>query len=392
MIVNAQAKVAEIIHPEDEENLGYLKIVQPNWNGQQQIPVALSVRGSTATDSTFRLLDGLHSFDMSSSVYNAKSSPIKITKKETTTYRLAAIHPHFDLKSFEVSFGPKAQLVVNTGEIAFDWNSSASQAYNFYGDFLANDFWSGRANSYVMVLSEKHNFSFYPPIIGVYSKTFEGGDIRELDLNVGEKRTTLRITTPKRYFPDPYPDYNLRNHLISGTRRLALEDNSELGFTIDQPQTRSGINTQLDLSRDETTLDFKGFSLKGTELRLSSNSNQFVVSSYMMTINGTTKSYFNMHSDEIINQKIKRIDVDDVKVRKEDGSFYYAKGVYTIQRTDVNEKVCISLYGNESYSCYYNSFPTRTGLDVLPGKYKVIINYSTLENTNESQEFNLDLN
>lgn len=69
-----------------------------------------------------------------------------------------------------------------------------------------------------------------------------------------------------------------------------------------------------------------------------------------------------------------RIDVDDVLVTRENGTTYEARGRYTV--------TCIT-DGTD-----VGSFSTKTGLDVLPGDYRVDLTYSTEEGP-KSQTFRL---
>ena len=60
-----------------------------------------------------------------------------------------------------------------------------------------------------------------------------------------------------------------------------------------------------------------------------------------------------------------RIDVDDVTVRRENGTSYEQKGTYVV--TCLTDGVVIG------------TFPTATGIDVLPGDYRADVSYTTAE-------------
>lgn len=81
-----------------------------------------------------------------------------------------------------------------------------------------------------------------------------------------------------------------------------------------------------------------------------------------------------VHDGETTPLTLGRIDMDDVTVKREDGTTYLAHGNYTV--TCITDGAAIG------------SFATKTGIDVLPGDYRVDLTYSTAEGP-KSQTFRL---
>ena len=81
-----------------------------------------------------------------------------------------------------------------------------------------------------------------------------------------------------------------------------------------------------------------------------------------------------MHAGQTVALNLGRIDIGDVAVTREDGSVYKARGTFTVTCTDDNVVV--------------GTFSTASGIDVLPGNYRVDVNYSTAEGP-KTQTYNV---
>lgn len=70
-----------------------------------------------------------------------------------------------------------------------------------------------------------------------------------------------------------------------------------------------------------------------------------------------------LHGGQTLTLPIGRVDMDDVVVTREDGTTVKVRGTYTVTCTDDNVRL--------------GPFATSTGVDVLPGKYRVDLTYTT---------------
>lgn len=91
------------------------------------------------------------------------------------------------------------------------------------------------------------------------------------------------------------------------------------------------------------------------------------------------------HPGQTTDLRIQRIEVKDVLINHDDGSSEYIKGQYRVFQRDAQGEVVgpplRKLVFSSLSECQgvndLESFPTQTGLDVLPGRYRVIIDFVT---------------
>lgn len=120
--------------------------------------------------------------------------------------------------------------------------------------------------------------------------------------------------------------------------------------------------------------------------------------SYELVVNNTWMP-LKVATGQTLQVQLKRLDVNHVTVTREDGANYQAPGNYQVYVQDSEitggwrllEVVAPEYYsGNYCAPSYaykaYHTFPTQTGLDVLPGVYKVVITYKTVEGEKQTEQ------
>jgi hypothetical protein len=84
-----------------------------------------------------------------------------------------------------------------------------------------------------------------------------------------------------------------------------------------------------------------------------------------------------------IHLELKRIDVRDMLITRQDGTTYYQKGIYDV--------LVIGDDGEEKVGSYLYDLPTNSGVDVLAGyKYRVRVSVRSDEGILQKQTFDLD--
>lgn len=106
-------------------------------------------------------------------------------------------------------------------------------------------------------------------------------------------------------------------------------------------------------------------------------------SPYFLWLNGTYKIY-DVKPGAIVDLEVRRLDVDDVAVTREDGTTFSQKGSYSVEwRQPDGTYVTIPLLQQRS---------TRTGVDLVPGHYRVTVDYTTAEPPGSKQDvYEIDL-
>lgn len=90
-------------------------------------------------------------------------------------------------------------------------------------------------------------------------------------------------------------------------------------------------------------------------------------------------------SGQTVEVRVQRIDVHDIAVTREDGSTFNDRGLYRVYRQEAGAYVPIGS-GGEAYA-----FPTNTGIDVPPGKYRLEVECVSADCTTRVQTHDLDL-
>jgi hypothetical protein len=87
----------------------------------------------------------------------------------------------------------------------------------------------------------------------------------------------------------------------------------------------------------------------------------------------------------VVTVPVDRIDVNDVSLTKETGEKYTVKGTWQLYTPGPNNSWVPFLVRDCGSGTTPFTSPTKSGLDVLPGNYRVVVSYTTAEG-NKTQE------
>jgi hypothetical protein len=303
----------------------------------------------------------------------------------TTTYKLGSIEPKYDAAKLARDFGPAPALNVF-------YAAPGNQEAQVYGQSRAHaaTFWSGAPARPLLAPAGDYRFSWSLPILDDKTKALKDGEKASVTLTPPERRATIVVKKPAaRELPDiPTPQCHLPTQTFVVHRRVA-NDAGQYGEPASYDQRNTSFNANqaiiggythyanaydqatswaaLPMKADTTLKVFPFAASEGT------NHYEVVVSNVAMPLSlkpGDTKTI-----------QLERLDVDDVEVTKETGEVYNVKGNWELYREGPNASwVPVTFRADCSNSAGTQiSFPTGTGLDVLPGKYRLVIRYTTGE-------------
>jgi hypothetical protein len=208
--------------------------------------------------------------------------------------------------------------------------------------------------------------------MGGFEAAVEPGEVVEVPIPSADLRTWLRIVPPERVFPDV--DESACGRLTMVLKRGVIPR--------PQPADREGV------------LYFPPADmLTGSRLHWIEASDAPVELSYvpleerrgeshLLLVNSLVLPLEQRFGEEL-EVRLARIDVDDVLVEREDGTSYRVAGRWQVFRPVGShlEPVGRWRFRQSFSSCrvsgFVTSFPTGTGLDVLPGDYQVVVHYET---------------
>jgi hypothetical protein len=323
---------ADQVDPHGHDNEGYLLVTTPPPSARGFVTPSLSYRsGAVQTAVKTRFANGTGCLGMYNSLMT--DCAVKISAKQTTTYPLAAIYAHWDPATMAVDFGPEwtVQLTRNGTRLmsAIARAPFTQDALTLPGDFHV----------------EFNGIGVFAPM----DVTVAGGVAKDLDLTA-DKRATIHVIPPtsRSFATSPC------------SRQTLLIQRASSGVIADQME----MPAQSDAS-------YRVFPFTAAE-----------TSHYEVSVGGIPTP-LTLTVGQTVEFKVKRIDVNDVLVTREDGSTYYTKGTYVLSRQD-------PATGNYQPAFGGCVSPTSTGLDVAPGMYKISTSWTTADGA-DSEEDILDL-
>jgi hypothetical protein len=381
---------ADEINPTDSENLAKLKVTQPSMQGQPQpYTYSLTYRNAgIAIGQEYRLVKGPGQLQITNTLFDQGFAFVNhelVTG--TNEVKLAAFTARWDRSAnspVAVDFGQKAQLSATmiNGQPNTTRRLLNPQANAAVGAL------DGTESQPFVIFSGDYTIGFGAAILGEQTQTFAPGQFKRLDLTPPDKRATLRVHAPARSFPHPTAQCEPpnRNFLVQRNKPVPTMSQQAEPWSGSNPSYTNayfGIVAQQSypLAQDLTV---RMLPFLATEAPMHY---EYVVNNMAMPLDlqpGQTQDLY-----------VKRIDVNHVLVTREDGTTYTQPGYYRVWR-DVNGLwQPVKLMSGDS-NCYNvtagrDAFPTRTGIDVLPGKYKVVISYSTADGA-KTQEHILTMN
>jgi hypothetical protein len=388
------------IHPKDGETLSRLTVTTP---GGWTLPV------NPADDATVtyrnasiplnvqqRLTEGDGYLVVSSKFdVSVNAGNVALAKGKATSFDLASLKPTYKAASDASSklardFGPLPTLKV------FYTGATLGET-QVYGQSRSNAaFWSGDPQRALLAPPGAYRFSWSLPILSDVNKTLAGGDNATVSLDPSDQRATIVVKKPAaRDLPDaPVPQCHMATRTFLVHRRV---DNSNGQYG--EPASYDQRNTQQPAAaiqngyvnysnaydqatswaglpmKDDTTV--KVFPFAASE---GANHYELVVNNVAMPLAlkpGDTKTI-----------QLERLDVDDVEITKETGETYTVHGSFQLFRQGPNaswipitvRQDCSNGGGQQV------AFPTNTGIDVLPGTYRLLISYSTAEGAKQQDQ------
>lgn len=324
---------ADEVDPTGHENEGYLLVKSPATTRGFYAAPYLTYRGtSVQPDAKGRFTNGTGCLG----IYNSLMSDcaVAISAKQTTTYELASLYVHWDPATLAVDFGP--QWTVELTRSGTRLMSSIADAQitqdllTFPGDFHV----------------EFPNHALLPPV----DFSLAAGENKELDLTA-DKRATIHVVPPS--------SRNFGNSSCGhGDKLVQRGDNGAIMASMP-------VSAQADAS-------YRVFPLVAAD-----------ASHYEVWTADDIATPLTLGVGQTVDFEVKRIDVNNVLVTREDGSTYSTTGQYVISRKDPASGLFQPVLGG----CVST---TPSGLDVSPSVYKIVTSWSTADGP-DSQEAILDL-
>jgi hypothetical protein len=111
---------------------------------------------------------------------------------------------------------------------------------------------------------------------------------------------------------------------------------------------------------------------------------------YRVTVNNTVAELWLEPGDDVTFE-IKRLDIHDARVTRADGSSYVVPGRYVVYREVEDDWYRPVTTSTWCASDPVISLPTGTGIDVVPGRYRVEVSYQTEEGQQQVREYVVSL-
>lgn len=349
----------DTLFPIGQENLGYL-IVEPadgSALGLSPIPAHVGVdTKNVAYGAKTRLPAGLHTVGWALATGEGLGSmQASVVAKTDTVVVGAGLHVNGSL-DFPVTFG--AKLRVTTPWVV---GGSVLQRAAEPGRFVPVG-----PGQFTFALSVEE-FGAAP--IWSDSVTLAAGEVKSMDLAPPDLRGTVHIQPPTRAFPPA------RSETWFATSRSY------------SPETLASYPTQGKTYREKYLLNpstwASNVGASATELDYTVLAKPAWKQGYFLWLNGTYAT-FEVEPGKTTTVRWQRLDVDDVEVTREDGSKFRTAGTYSIE--------WLNPAGTYVAWPDLQKLPTKTGVDLVLGHYRVTVAYTTLEPPGPKQDvYELDL-
>jgi hypothetical protein len=321
----------DVVNPGGTDNEGYFAATAPpSTRGYYDSRLFFEIT-PIAPNQTIRVPPGDHTLNIfghqGTEGYLWENAHVSVG--QTTKLALAWIHPHWDPAAFQVDVGPAiAWPYVSTNGVELPWDS------------LGLDSSTPNPPSDTVTFPGTYVFDFRVSALPPTTVTVHADQGLDLDLT-DDRRAGIHVIPPSRTYPDSpcaAPVWELD--------QFASDKLIHSGFNPDK---------NLDTTYHAYPVDADG------------GWYQFQISLGMqMGVPLASNHTFDIH--------VRRIDVNDVAVTREDGSIVYVPGTYVVSYRDPT-----SGSYQQVLSGVFCSNPTRSGVDVIPGQYKVVTTYDLPE-------------
>lgn len=343
------------IDPTDDEDLATLLVrLPPNLPGTPAIePFEIRVSSPMApdvivpVDTPVRFLAGERRLAIIPSVASGGvfDTTITLVAGQTTTIDLAAILFRWDATSpsspFNIAVGHPAQVDLQRGD--GEW-IPLPHPVTTYRALLPGTYAAKRDH----------------PALQPVPVTATGGVVQELDVTPPDTRATIVVHPPQRAFPTP--DLPCRSVGSFVLREITYASHEPYDLESAIPDVGSPLAIRLDANQTTTSKLLPYPSTHDTH-------HELIVSNIATPLAPTP--------GQTLDIFVKRIDVNDVRITRENGTTYTVPGSWNVERYVGPGPTGWVPMMRGAYCP--SPFRTRTGIDVLPGKYRVTIEYSTGE-------------
>lgn len=371
------ADTDDIIDPVGNERLGNLVLQLPNLPGGAETcayAATLDPQGpALAIGQPHRLLHGDYCIRVSSRCASTginlttRVCNISVQRQQTTTYSLAAMKLDLDSRRLVVDIAPVAQVSVSqalaNGVLSSPWNPETRYVIAAHGSY-----------------SVKYGIAGLPDL----NFDLTSGQATVLNITPRDIRATVTVSPPTtRAFPDGL------QHTCNQERSWMVYRHANTRSTVFEPSpnisSRGSTQNILDakpIARDNR-VSFRYFPLPAN----ASSKHELVVNNVPLALG--------LGAGESQTVQLKRLDVNNVTVTREDGSRYVTAGFYTLNRyapmgsagalfTQPMLMPAYATQGCSSLTAVAMTYATQTGVDVLPGHYQVVVSYQTAEGAQQS--------
>jgi hypothetical protein len=377
----------DTIHPVAEEALGGLVVHEPFWGSPEEkaaFPYTLSFRGVKVQPGTrARFKEGTGCLALGSTFFSQdlKTCGIPIHARQDTRFKLSGLvlsWQNAEDGPLAVDFGQMPRIGV--------WHGKDKVNASELGP------WSGTAKQGLAILPGTYRFDWGVRILEPTERTVAPGDVLRLDLTPPDRRARLVIEAPERTFPDPE-----WGRCENPQRLFLVERGKRLSDGLHEPHPSDVKSKSLTgLSRERGIASFQSVPLtQSLSYRVFPFPREEKAAHYELVVNNQAQD-LDLEPGAKLELAVKRIDVDDVLVVREGGEQIFVKGEYSVfRRTAADSWEPLKVVEAQGAKCEgamklsRQSFPTKTGLDVLPGYYKVVVSFTT-ESGPQTREYELD--
>jgi hypothetical protein len=377
-----QIDQAKRIDPTDDENLGLLQVVLPTNLGNLDYQWSVSYRSTAVSAGTAsRFTAGTGCIVVTSPYASpAQKCGIEVLKKQTTNDDLAALKVAYAATAtgpLAVDFGPSPSLrVFRTQDPVAPATTGTEIAFAQAGSVP----WNGAPVTPVITVPGDYRFSFGVGILDDVKKSVSGKSNLAFDITPADKRAHVKVKVPQRDFPDATWQCSgtNRNYLVQRNKVDVPGQGEPPGYDIRNNRSYYGPGEGIVANKGfvlNVDYDFKMFPFTTAEAPMHYD---YVVNNQVFALDLT--------AGKVVTVPVDRIDVNDVTLTKETGEKYTVQGTWQLFTPGPNNSWVPFLVRDCAAGQAAFSAPTKTGVDVLPGNYRVVVSYTTAEG-GKTQEY-----
>ncbi len=370
-----QIDQAKRIDPTDDENLGLLEVVLPTGFGAVDYQWTVTYRNTAVSAGTAARFTAGTGCVVVTSPYatNAQKCGVEILKKQTTRVDLAALKVSYDTTANSTlarDFGPTPSLhVFRTQDPVAPATTGVEIAFAQAGSVP----WNGAPVNPVITVPSDYRFSFGVGVLDDVKKSVSGKSNLAFDITPADKRAHVKVKVPTRDFPDAAWQCSgtNRNYLVQRNKADVPGQGEPPGYDIQNNRAYYGPGEGIVAHKGfvlNVDYDFKMFPFTTAEAPMHYD---YVVNNQVLPLDLTP--------GKVVTVPVDRIDVNDITLTKETGEKYTVQGTWQLFTPGPNNSWVPFLVRDCGAGTTPFSAQTKTGVDVLPGNYRVLVNYTTAE-------------